>query len=285
MTPSQLQLLQLLRRNNVTITHAIREKVAVFVEGQWNSLGSWRDTDIARFENAVLPVVTAGERRIADITNTYVASVEAASTGAIVRPAPVAYAAVTGAVLRGVEPSVVFRRPQMVMNHAIASGKTVSEAVAAGSRRARSLATTNLQLSRTHTAAKQTKFPYFRRVLTGAENCAMCAIASTKRFTRGNLMPIHPGCDCGVEPIIEAQPPPVIDPDFLESIHKDIESHLGFSDRGARDLGIGKTDARGRPLSDYTDLIITRNHGELGPTLSWRGDHFRGASEAAELIG
>ena len=70
-------------------------------------------------------------------------------------------------------------------------------------------------------------------------------------------MPIHPGCDCGVQPL-----PPglaanqVIDEDLLEQVHQITADRLGVSDRGGR-------------TPDYRKLLTVRTHGEYGPTLSW----------------
>ena len=85
----------------------------------------------------------------------------------------------------------------------------------------------------------------------------MCVVASTQRYHRGDLMPMHPGCDCGVQPL-----PPglaasqVIDEDLLEQVHQITADRLGVSDRGGR-------------TPDYRKLLTVREHGEYGPTLSW----------------
>lgn len=248
-------------------------------------MNSWRDADMVRLLNDILPLVSAAERRMVDVTIAYLATAASVAEKTPLRPATPRYKELTGAALRGVDPSVVFNRPQMVLNASLARGKNLTQSITDGESRLRSLGATNLQLSKRATVAAHGQAQFYRRVLTGAENCAMCAIASTQRYRRGNLAPIHPGCDCGIEPIVGDQPQQVIDPELLESIHSEINSKIGFTDRSAQDLGIGKVDARGRPLSDFTDLIVTRNHGELGPTLAWRGDHFRGPVEAASLAG
>lgn len=40
----------------------------------------------------------------------------------------------------------------------------------------------------------------YRRVLTG-RSCVFCAAAATKVYRRGDLMPLHAHCDCGVAPV------------------------------------------------------------------------------------
>ncbi|MEV0823844.1 hypothetical protein [Nonomuraea rubra] len=45
----------------------------------------------------------------------------------------------------------------------------------------------------------------FKRVLSERPtHCPLCAVASTNHYRRGDLLPIHPGCGCGVEPVYES---------------------------------------------------------------------------------
>ncbi|MEU4579970.1 hypothetical protein [Nonomuraea sp. NPDC023979] len=42
----------------------------------------------------------------------------------------------------------------------------------------------------------------FKRVLSDRPNhCPLCVVASTNHYRKGDLLPIHPGCGCGVEPV------------------------------------------------------------------------------------
>jgi hypothetical protein len=88
-----------------------------------------------------------------------------------------------------------------------------------------------------------------------------------------------------VQPVKDSDGPgTILDPDLLERTHALIDQKLGGpSDRGARDLGIEKTSSAGKPLSDYTDLVVVNEHGELGPTLAWRSDKFTSAADIAAL--
>ncbi|MET1020036.1 MAG: hypothetical protein ABWX62_08645 [Microterricola sp.] len=226
---------------------------------------------MAEFENAVVPVVLAAERQVAQLTNSYLTTMSNLGTGSNARPAPLDTREVTGAALRnGVEPSTVYRRPESTVNAALADGASVTAAVTQGLNRALVMARSDLQLAKTHTVARQGKSKWYRRSLTGAENCAMCVIASTQRYHRGDLMPIHGGCDCAVQEETSMDPGQIIDAEKLETVHAAIEAEFGGTDRGARYLdGLNER-------SDYLDLIVTREHGELGPTLAWRDQHFTG---------
>lgn len=233
---------------------------------------SWRDDDVARFEAAILPTLLAGERQVARLTNTQLTNARNLTLGTKDRPSPVDLRSVTGDALRGVSPSVVYRRPQKTLNFELSKGKSVTDAVRASSQRLGKLVDIDLQLAKTHTIAKQGQAKSFRRVLSGAENCAKCVIASTQRYRRGNLMPIHPGCDCGVEELHDGGADQVIAPATLKEMHAAIEAEFGASDRAARVIdGLNER-------SDYLDLIVTREHGETGPTLAWRDQHFTSAA-------
>lgn len=285
MDEQTLRLLQRLRLSNLALSANIRARLDAALTSRWRSMDSWRDADMARLLNEILPVVAAAERAMVDATSAHLTAVQTAATGATVRAAIPPYRNLTGAALRGVDPAEVFRRPQMVLNNALAKGKSLTAAVTAGEKRLRSLGATNLQLAKRDTVAALGRAPFNRRVLTGAENCSLCVIASTQRYRMGSLMPIHPGCDCGEEEIVDGQPAHVIDPALLESTHTEIDRRIGATDRNAfdLDLGITKTTSSGRRISDFTELIVTRQHGELGPTLAWRSDHFRDTAEAAAL--
>lgn len=243
-------------------------------------MASWRDADIDRFVSAVVPVVTQGQFQIAQLTDAYLAQVDKHVFG-IKKPATTAVrpAQTTVKALRGVDAEEVFRRPAVELYTALTKGKTLDEAVDAGLKRAVGLAVTGLQLAKTSTVqrrlSKDDRIVGYRRVLTGREDCALCAIASTQRYTRGDLMPIHPGCDCDVAPIRGTEDPGrIINADLLEQTHQAVENLAGSADRSARDIGLGT----GR---DYTHLISTRTHGELGPVLTWRDQHFTGPNGVA----
>jgi hypothetical protein len=136
--------------------------------------------------------------------------------------------------------------------------KPLTEAVARGERRAKLIGLTDLELAVTHTVrerlAEEPRYRYYRRVLTGAENCGLCVVASTQRYRKGDLMPIHPNCDCVVEPLPD-DAPHVIDRDLLESAHQAIAETFGRSAVDGRSI-------------DYRKIITVQNHSEMGPLLT-----------------
>lgn len=265
--------------------HVVRSRVETFARTAWLTAGAWRDGDVDRLVRLIVPRVQAGQVQTAQLTAAYLAALQTVRTGARVAAVPVARELVTSA--RGVAPEIVYRRPAATMYNALSKGATVSAAIDMGIKRLGSLVSTDHQLAKT-TQARQSMsgsgFEFMRRTLTGRENCALCVIASTQRYRVQDLQPIHPACDCGSDVVeVGRDPGQIISPELLDLTHATIDAKLGYTDRGARNLGIGKTTSKGDPISDYTDLIVINQHGELGPVLAWRSDKFTSASDIAAL--
>lgn len=239
--------------------HAIRQQITAFGQAYWDSMPHYRASAVEDMIEAITPRVTAGQLRIADLTRAYLAQCARELGWNVVLP-PIDQDEIRGA--RGVDPRVVYRRPAVDVYTALAAGKPLPQAAAEGRLRLTQLIGGDMQLAKVHASRQSMRgYPeegqFYRRVLTGRENCALCVVASTQRYYRGDLLPIHPGCDCGVQPL-----PPglavnqVIDEDLLEQVHQITADRLGVSDRGGR-------------TPDYRKLLTVSEHGEYGPTLSW----------------
>ena len=239
--------------------HAIRQQITAFGQAYWDSLPHYRASAVEDMIQAITPRVTAGQLRIADLTRAYLAQCARELGWKVVLP-PIDQDEIHGA--RGVDPRVVYRRPAVDVYTALAAGKPLPQAAAEGRLRLTQLIGGDMQLAKVHASRQSMRgYPeegqFYRRVLTGRENCALCVVASTQRYYRGDLLPIHPGCDCDVQPL-----PPglavnqVIDEDLLEQVHQITADRLGVSDRGGR-------------TPDYRKLLTVSEHGEYGPTLSW----------------
>lgn len=172
--------------------------------------------------------------------------------------------------VRGVAPSDVYLRPFQQVWTDLSLNKDLEVAVDAGEKRLESLIATDLQLSKTRAAQavmSKAKGPaLYQRVLRGEHDCAKCIITSTRVYTKAELLPIHPGCDCDVEPIGN------IASFKAEAQQRLVDAHdlvaTQFGDDVANPSGIG-----------YADLIVVREHGEYGPTLAIRGQHFTGPAD------
>lgn len=252
----------------------IRDRVLAYALLVWDSATSLRDADVDRIVARIVPAVRGGQLQVANVTNAYVARI-AALEGVTFSPAPVRDEIID---YRGVPADEVYRRPAVAVYTALGVGAAFSAARATGRSRLGAIVGADMQQSRNRQARaaySRTGFDYTVRVLSGAENCALCVIASTQRYNTSDLQPIHPGCDCGERGVRAGHDPgQVIDQDLLDQAYEQIDAKLTSGDPTPA-LG-EKRSAKGKPLSDLTDLIITREHGEYGPVLTWRQDRFTG---------
>lgn len=243
-------------------TTQIRERLVGYAGALWAGLGSWRDEDIARFVTALGPRVLAGRAQVARLTGSYLsASTGSPSTGLV-----------DTATLRGMAVADLYRRPAASLYAALAEGKAFDAAQSMAGTRLKSLVSTDLQLSMTHQARRSlggSGVEAYRRVLRGRGDCALCVVASTQRYWVKDLLPIHPGCNCDVEPLGAGDHRDhVLDEAQLEFVHDQVQGFTGESDRGGRS-------------PDYRKLIVVREHGEIGPLLTWKHQQFTGLDDLA----
>lgn len=230
-------------------TAEIRRQVVAYIQRVWGSLDAYRDADIDRFVQAVVPVVTGGQLRTAQLTDGYLAGIQAAALGTPARPYGIPADLVTDEAIRGVSAEAVYQRAGVTVWTALSRGADLAEAADRGLNRAIGMASTDLQLAKTHAArnvlSRNSRVIGYRRVLGGGNNCQLCTIAATQRYTSDNLMPIHTNCSCGIEPIYGSNDPgPSVDPDTVTE-----------------------------------DDLIVHSHGEIGPTLAVRGQSFTGPDD------
>jgi hypothetical protein len=252
----------------------------------FRQLGSWRDDDFLRYLEIIGPQLDGLKVQAGNLQAAYYQQV-ALANGEAFAPVETRPQDVSEPVLRnGPTRDEVYRRPFVETWTALAAGELVRVAIEQGAGRASSIAETDIQLASRQAGLRQRQangnIVGYRRVLTGSENCALCAIASTQRYRRNNLKPIHPGCDCGEEPLYgDFDPGQVLDPEGLDSIHQALQTQLGVSDRNARSAQIGKfvQYEDEQRLADFTEIIATREHGEYGPTLTWRDQAFTGPND------
>jgi hypothetical protein len=259
-------------RSYQTATRRVRERLTLFARTAWTGLGSYRDADIDRLVDLIVPQVLAGQRTIAQLTDAYLSGLAGATAQGITLDA------VSGTAVRGVPLDQVYRRPATTVYTSLSSGAPYPEAVAAGLVRLVSLVQTDMQLAQRiqeQQTLGRSGAGFYRRTLTGFENCALCILASTQRYHVGDLKPIHPGCDCGVAGIDgRSDPGQILNEELLETLHEQVGSTFGDSDRGGRTI-VWNGEERG-----YKDILV-REHGEYGPTLTWRDQAFTGPGDIA----
>lgn len=267
--PQQQKLIEAFGERNLRI----RTSLLQFVLGTFDGLGSWRDGDIDGFVTAVVPALLGAQRQVGSLADAYIAAMLSDMLGRAVRPTGIRV--LTGAALRGgVDPAEVYARPIRTIWKALKAGRDFPDALAQGRNRALTLAGTDLQLAKTHAMrsllSSNGRIVGYRRVLTGTRSCGLCVVASTQRYHKADLMPVHPSCDCNVAPIVgDHDPGQVINGGLLDDVHSRIQDRFGTA------------STTGRGPADYRDLLVTHEHGELGPVLARRGDAFTGPDDLA----
>lgn len=239
----------------------VRARVEAFALARFGA-GQFRDPDLDRFVRAVVPIVLAGQRQISSLTDAYLAMVLSERVGRTIR----SQGPLSEYPREGADPLEVYARPYVAVRTALSVGKSLDQARSEGVERLRDIARTDMQLAKTHTARRifdrTPEVRAFRRTLTGSKNCALCYVASTQRYHREDLLPIHPGCDCGVDPITDTGEQ-IIDRATLAQAHEAIQDRFGQAPSDARAI-------------DYRKAILTREHGELGPVLTVAEHRFTG---------
>jgi len=251
---------QLAKANGQIVTPLVRNSGRV-AGGLFSALGSWRDEDVEKYLAQVTPVLKGAKRKAAESTIAFYQSVAKVTGQPFNKPVILASDLTTKTLRNGVDTQTVFRRPFVNMRMSLAKGLSVTDSIKSGAARANQLAQTEVELARRQVGyrvrqANQNIVGYIR-TLTGSENCALCYVASTQRYRKGDLMPIHPGCDCGEMPLYGTDDPgQVIDQQRLDATHENVQQRFGESDRSARSI-------------DYRNIMVS-NHGEMGPTLTWK---------------
>lgn len=281
-------------------TVALRARLEAFIRRLWASLGTYREPQMRRFITQVLPAVAGAQSAMLALTAANLATQRQIALGVAFRPTAVNRVKVTGAAARnGVDPREVYGRPFHLvwrqLDELPREPGSIDKAIEAGLNRAVQTALTDVQLAKRSTALQvighDDRIVGYRRVLEGPHSCGLCLVASTQRYHREKLLPMHPACDCSVAAIwgrsdpgqliaatanIDGKHVPIAD---LPDIHDRIEQEFGRSSSGARIIP-GARDAKGRIIR-YQDVLVTHDHGELGPVLGVAGRPFLGPDDLA----
>lgn len=247
---------------------ALKRSLAETLRAYWASLTSHHKSSVELFVREAVPTVLAHEQVMAETTFNYLkAQYEELGQEFDAR---LREGRTTGAVIRnGVPPQQVYARPFVDVWTALDDGLSLPQAIDRGATRLDQLADVDIELTHDWTVRDivgQTRLAGYRRVLNGATNCALCIVASTQRYRRGDLKKMHPGCNCTVAPIItDEDVHQVLDEDLLAQVHAEIAEKFGTSASDARRI-------------DYRKILLTRQHGEYGPTLTYSTDKFTGPS-------
>jgi hypothetical protein len=226
----------------------------------WTALPSCRDADAVAFAGKAAPLVAGAMRQAANLTVAYLRTLLAHQTGQPIRPVTLRPADL--AKLRGIDPQEAYRRPFAVVYRALAEGHPLTDSVEQGRIRLLNLAATDVQLAKTHTA---------QRVLHTAPSNVVGYRRGTYRATQLRSMHrrIHPAVPHQTidadpsrvrlhrRPIVgDDDPGQVINPPLLDAAHDAIRQRFAGFDFCARAI-------------DYRKVLLTHQHGELGPSWPW----------------
>lgn len=230
------------------------------------------ENQLSLWSEEALRTAEAAQYQTAVATQTYMARHAAVAQGTKVVPVGIAPSAVTTQALRGVAGATVWARPVSELRIALFQGKTLPVARELAALRTGAMLATNTQLAHVVSSVRYLKergdrdnIVGYRRVPRGGRSCALCLLASTQRYHRGDLMPIHDHCHCVVEPIYgDRDPGQVIAPRQLKAVHAQVEAATGSSDLSG---------------GHYRDAVLVHVHGEIGPVLTYREHSFTGPSD------
>jgi hypothetical protein len=209
--------------------------------------------------------------------------------------------------IRGGRPATeVYERSIVEARRMVSDGAPVDRAMNAGKVRAASTAQTDV-IAANREAVGAGRRPWvvgYRRVLTG-KSCALCATASTQRYRKAELAPIHPRCDCDVAEIYgDSDPGAIINQQLLDDLKRDGGSNywkrndIIVDEHGTirrtkieypRDPDTGKRllDSRGNPIRRKVPgepvRPVAQTHGELGKVLTDRRYSFTSADDLADV--
>jgi hypothetical protein len=246
----------------VALRRALSLRLIATLSHLFGELGSWRDPDAARFLVQAVPLVQASQRTLGTFTAQHVAFQASKALDTVIPPISVPDVRVVN--LR--PPDEVYHRPFVTVYKNLAQGADITAAVGKGQTRLAQVAEADLQ--QTYAQASQAAMETlpkdatpsgWHRTLQGPVNCPKCVVASTQLFTVATLNPLHPQCDCTVDPVFGSELP--ADPEREAQV------------RAAITALTGKPDLSPAELHDLVSSMVAE-HGELGPMLVRPNDHF-----------
>jgi len=165
----------------------------------------------------------------------------------------------------------------------VAKGWDPAEALADARQRLERIVRTDMQLAQTRQAQASLQahgFAGFQRVPAGASSCALCLLAAGQLYHTSVLMPIHVSCDCGIAPVESGQQPQWYG--TADAIRAAILELDDDTFNRALDAD-GELNYRAVRLA-YSRVVEIHQHGDIGPVLTKRGDHFTGPAEVQQAI-
>ena len=283
-----------------TLARAHRDRFARLAEGTarltgrlWDRYGPVSDQFLEEWLAETIPVVQAGQQVAASQTIGYLTAYSTIA-GVPVDAPEIDLEALIAGVRNGTPPADVYARPTITARKVLSDGRGLADALRIGRARAAETAHTDVMLaSRAAEQATMEAFPHcvgYRRVANPSA-CRYCLLASTQRYHVRDLRPCHTNCNCSVAMIIGSKDPGHVLDQKLHQQLKDagvVEEETlrrqiaraktaGLDDRVTA-LRARQDQVRARIAEDpalrYRSEVAVHEHGELGPVLTDREQHF-----------
>lgn len=258
------------RINKLVDVHSVKRqelslRASKAVKSIVKGFGGWYDHDeITLMTERIVTVVEAAQRQTASVTEAYLQRVASEVFTGTVRPS----GPIDPSKLReGVTHAGAYGRLADQFRFQASEGVSLASAQRAVVARAAKMAQTDLDLAfraQSRNFMVKNRVDGYRRIIrperakTGT--CGLCIAASDRMYYRGDLLPIHGGCGCGVLPIKNGKDPgKAVNRDDLDQLYDDA----------------GSTAADELLRTRY----VINEHGEIGPVLGRAGDKFRGPND------
>jgi hypothetical protein len=230
----------------------------------------WKDFDaVTRYARDNARISAARQRQIASVTNAYQAQLLTLIDGTTAAPSRQANVE----ELRGVPLESVYGRVADYYRY-LTDNPERSEPEATAQRLAEERAEDIAEMDIILAVRAQTfqfmnskrKIQYYRRVIHPERNasgvsCGLCIAASDRVYSKKDLQPIHFRCKCETVPVTDPA--------------RDIGYRLNQDDLNALYAAAGSTASRKLKETRFS----IRQHGELGPVLTYEGNRFRGIKQ------
>lgn len=225
------------------------------------------DASVGRFAQQTATLVRAAQASAARLTDSYL-SLVLRDMGVTARTAPISLAL----DLRGVPEAQVWQRPAETYRYLRSVGSSAEAAREQAVTRMQTMAHDDVVLA-VRTAARDkleriTEAVGYRRIihpeLSKGGTCGLCIAAADRIYHVSELMPVHDNCHCTVLPVLAGGEDPGHTLNQQELA--DLYAAAG-----------GSTAAEKLKRTRYQ----IDEHGELGPVLTVKGQHFRTQAQAA----
>lgn len=225
--------------------------------------GWYSERLVAEVATKVADKTLSGQRGVASLTDAYLARVTSKLAGHTIDPAGVDPSLGKSLRMGQADLGEVYVRLGAEFRWRRAAGATAEQSQDMTLTRAKVMSDTDMSLAFRRQVVDfngRRGVMRYRRVLRSEKPCGLCAAASDRIYTRGDLMPLHGRCRCGVMPVTHSSDP---------------GSTLSNSDLPDLYKAAGGTSAQ------KLKKVRVVQHGELGPLLVEKGQYFRGPVEVA----